>query len=379
MTDDPTTARLYVLHEAGPELACLAGASPEEHLNALEQRLGDCVRDGLGWEHFALRVLDNRTGQLDLIASCGVPEPSGRKPIIADAEDNGIAGYVATTSQSYLCPDVTADGHYRPLDLPDARCNLSVPVRLSGKTIGVLTFESPEPGTFADGDIQPAEVLAGYVAVALCTINLLAAARNHGAVEVAGVVSGEFTGPITDIRGEAELLIAQYVGHEDLCKRLRRILGTADCMRETVRQITEQPGAAVMFATPAVQADPILGSKRVLVADDEELIRQTVRDVLVQAGASVETASDGAQAIQAIQNGCFDLVISDIKMPHCDGYEVFAAARRRRTDTAVILITGFGYDPGHSIVRANAQGLSAVLFKPFKVKELLDEVRAALT
>ena len=41
-------------------------------------------------------------------------------------------------------------------------------------------------------------------------------------------------------------------------------------------------------------------------------------------------------------------------------------------------MTGFGYDPSHSIIRAEPEGLAAVLFKPFKVDELLKEVRTAL-
>jgi DNA-binding NtrC family response regulator len=41
-------------------------------------------------------------------------------------------------------------------------------------------------------------------------------------------------------------------------------------------------------------------------------------------------------------------------------------------------MTGFGYDPNHSIVRASQEGLSAVLFKPFKVEQLLNEVHRAL-
>jgi DNA-binding NtrC family response regulator len=41
-------------------------------------------------------------------------------------------------------------------------------------------------------------------------------------------------------------------------------------------------------------------------------------------------------------------------------------------------MTGFGYDPGHSIVRASQEGLAAVLYKPFKVEQLLTEVRKAI-
>jgi DNA-binding NtrC family response regulator len=65
-------------------------------------------------------------------------------------------------------------------------------------------------------------------------------------------------------------------------------------------------------------------------------------------------------------------------MPDKTGYDVFAAAHKRNTSTPVILMTGFGYDPNHSIVRASQEGLQAILFKPFKVEQLLGEVRKAL-
>jgi DNA-binding NtrC family response regulator len=73
------------------------------------------------------------------------------------------------------------------------------------------------------------------------------------------------------------------------------------------------------------------------------------------------------------------LILSDIKMPNKNGYEVFAAARAAHRDCAVILITGFGYDPNHAIVRASKEGLTGVLFKPFKVEQLMEEVRNALS
>ncbi len=75
----------------------------------------------------------------------------------------------------------------------------------------------------------------------------------------------------------------------------------------------------------------------------------------------------------------YDLVISDIKMPGATGYDVFAAAREADTNVAVILITAFGYDPSHSIVKANQEGLSAVMMKPFKVNDLLEQCRQAIT
>ena len=92
---------------------------------------------------------------------------------------------------------------------------------------------------------------------------------------------------------------------------------------------------------------------------------------------------NGQAAIDALEKAGaagvqFDLIVSDIKMPDRNGYEVFAAARRNDTDVPVILMTGFGYDPHHSIVRASQEGLQCVLFKPFQVERLMEEVRKAV-
>jgi DNA-binding NtrC family response regulator len=95
--------------------------------------------------------------------------------------------------------------------------------------------------------------------------------------------------------------------------------------------------------------------------------------------SQVTVCSSGREAIAGIEANDYDLVLSDIKMPDKSGYDVFAAAKKRKASLPVIFMTGFGYDPNHNIVRASQEGLAAVLFKPFKVEQLLQEVRKALT
>jgi two-component system, sensor histidine kinase SagS len=128
------------------------------------------------------------------------------------------------------------------------------------------------------------------------------------------------------------------------------------------------------------EEDTILSGTSVLVADDEPNIRTTISDVLRKYRVDVTVCNNGAEAIAVMEarERPFDLVISDIKMPDKTGYDVFAAARRKSATMPVILMTGFGYDPNHSIVRASQEGLQAVLFKPFKVDLFLAEVRKAL-
>ncbi|MDY7110213.1 MAG: fumarylacetoacetate hydrolase family protein [Planctomycetota bacterium] len=139
-----------------------------------------------------------------------------------------------------------------------------------------------------------------------------------------------------------------------------------------------------VFGSPdREQRDQIFQGLRALVADDDENMRRLMTAVLEKVGCACTVAADGAEAMQAIEADELDMVVSDIIMPEHNGYEIFSAAREKRSDMPVVLVTGFGYDPNHSLVKASREGLTAVLYKPFTPQQLLDEleraVQAALT
>jgi CheY-like chemotaxis protein/GAF domain-containing protein len=372
-------AKLNAIDRAGRELVRLddqAGRDAPQRLRLLEERIIRYSSDVLNYQHFEVMLLDGRSNRLESIICQGLDEEH-RGDLFALADGNGISGYVAATGRSYICPDVQKDPRYLE-GMANARSSLTVPLRLHDKVIGVLNVESGKPSAFAEEDRQFAEIFAAYVALALHMLNLLASERHTAHTQVSGSICAELSGPLNDIITEAGELMEDYIGHDDIRRRLSTIVDQANAARKCVQQLVASPQTGVMnvSATPT-QADPVLAGKRVLVADDEELIRQTIRDVLVGAGCQVDTAADGIAAKALIGQGRYDLVVSDIKMPGCSGYEVFSAAKAACDDTKVILVTAFGYDPHHTIVRANRQGLSAVLMKPFKVRQLLDECRAA--
>jgi CheY-like chemotaxis protein len=216
------------------------------------------------------------------------------------------------------------------------------------------------------------------VAIALNFLDLLITERYESTGRLANDVSGEIAGPLNDIITEASTLMEEYIGHDDLRQRLNAICDHIAEIKKTLKEVATPSGGLLgRHALPAAR-DPLLDGRRVLVADDEENIREAVSGVLRKSGCEVETAPDGAQAVTMLEQRSYDLLVADIKMPHKNGYQVFAAARDTHPDIAVILMTGFGYDPNHSIVRARTKGLDAVLFKPFKVDQLLSEVRQAL-
>jgi CheY-like chemotaxis protein len=376
--------KLNAIDRAGRELVrldheSLISRDAGQRLQLLEERVIRCSRDVLDYEHFTVFLLDQRTNRLECIVWEGLDNFGKKIELFASTEGNGITGYVAATGQSYICPDVHNDPRYIR-SLSDAGSTLTVPLRLHDKVIGVLHVESTRANAFSEEDRQFAEIFGNYVAMALHILNLLVYERHNTHTQLSGLISAELSGPLNDIVANLSELVEDYIGHDDLRTRLGQVIDLATAARKASQQIVDASRTGIFGQAPKVtKADPVLNGRKVLVVDDEELMRQTIGDVLGAYGCNVQLACDGLAAIEMIRAGSFDLVLSDIKMPGADGYEVFTAAKTACAQTQVILMTAFGYDPHHSIVRANRQGLSAVLMKPFKVKQLLDECRSALT
>ncbi len=367
---------------AGRELVrldaeAMAGMNMEERMSFLEQKILRYMHDLLAFDNFAVLLLDKNTNRLEMVLQHGMAPHARDLDIFASPENNGISGYVAATGRSYICHDTSRDPRYLT-GLDRARSSLTVPLRLHDQVIGVFNIESDQPAAFNEDDRQFAEILARYTAIALNFLDLLVVERFQSTGRTMDDVTEEIAGPLNDIMVEASTLMEDYIGHDDLRHRLTAICDNVDKIKQTVKELAQPCGGLLGRRNVAEQRDPLLDGKRVLVADDEEVIRETVAKVLRKAGCEVDVAPDGDQATELLGRGPYDLLIADIKMPRRNGYEVFATARERHPAIAVILMTGFGYDPNHSIVRARREGLNAVLFKPFKVDQLLDEVRGAL-
>ncbi len=375
--------RLLAVDHAGRELLRLdseqvSQLATHERLALLEQKIIRYLHDLMQFDNFSIHLLDKKTNKLEPVLLSGMPKTVQTIDLYARPEGNGIAGYVAYHGRSYNCPDVAKDPLYFK-GLEDARSSLTVPLFLNDEVIGILNVESGKPAAFDHEQCQMAEILGRDIATSLHILDLLVAERYTTTGQLGQDVMVEVTGPLNDILTDVENLIEDYIGHDDLRHRLNAITSNAVAIREAIKRVTSpKRGLLGHRPTGVKRRDPILTGKKLLIADDEPMIRDTVRDVLVSYGCEVTVVENGGKAIELIGRESFDLVLSDIKMPGKSGYEVFAAAKDANADTPVILMTGFGYDPNHSLVRARREGLAAVLFKPFKVDQLLGEIRAAL-
>ena len=117
---------------------------------------------------------------------------------------------------------------------------------------------------------------------------------------------------------------------------------------------------------------------RILVAEDDDAVRALVRRALELDGHAVTTAEDGGEALEVIrrENGRFDLLLSDIRMPVMDGIALALAAARDFPALRILLMTGYAEQ------RERAHGLEAivrdVVQKPFTLAEIRRAVAEAL-
>ncbi|MBZ0179230.1 MAG: sigma-54 dependent transcriptional regulator [Melioribacteraceae bacterium] len=106
-----------------------------------------------------------------------------------------------------------------------------------------------------------------------------------------------------------------------------------------------------------------------VVIDDEKTKRITMTDALRNEGYNVESFSSSILALSYIEENHVDIVITDIRMPEVDGFEVLEKVKAKKNNTAVIMITAFGTI--ESAVEAMKKGAFDYITKPFSSEELL--------
>ena len=121
----------------------------------------------------------------------------------------------------------------------------------------------------------------------------------------------------------------------------------------------------------------MVAAKRVLVIDDDPTVRQSCERVLHEHGYEVETASSGTEGLERTDRGYFDCALIDLKMPDMDGMEIVRVARARRSNMALLIVTGYG--AVDSAAEAMRLGVADYLNKPFAPADIVAAVERALS
>ncbi len=120
--------------------------------------------------------------------------------------------------------------------------------------------------------------------------------------------------------------------------------------------------------------------KKILLVDDEESIRTMVRAVLSNPEYTFSEASNGVEAQEILEKETFDLIITDVIMPDCDGIELVMSVCKKLPGIKVIVMSGGGrVRADHYLNLAEKLGAARVFEKPFDTAELRETVRELLT
>ena len=115
---------------------------------------------------------------------------------------------------------------------------------------------------------------------------------------------------------------------------------------------------------------------RILVVEDDDEMRRLLEEELTEAGHKVVTSGSGSAALECLEHGPVDLVVTDLMMPGLKGDELLAKIRTRKSNLPVIIITAFG--SVDSAVAAVKAGAYHYLVKPFSMEQLRVTVENAL-
>jgi PAS domain S-box-containing protein len=139
-----------------------------------------------------------------------------------------------------------------------------------------------------------------------------------------------------------------------------------------------RPGVLESPSDAASELQDLVAQGRVLLVEDQPLVRQVTTRMLEAAGLQVTAAAGGDQAIEVVERlgaHAFDLVISDVVMPHMSGEETVRRLREIEPELKFLFITGY---PGNSHLTLTSELDVDVLMKPYGREQLIEAVRELL-
>jgi DNA-binding NtrC family response regulator len=116
---------------------------------------------------------------------------------------------------------------------------------------------------------------------------------------------------------------------------------------------------------------------KILIVDDDEVVRLSYLRSLADIHRNVESARDGKEALRAIKEKAFDVVLLDLRMPGVDGMEVLKAIKDKWPETEVVIITGYpSIETAKEAVRLGAYDYLA---KPVGPDDVINAATDAMT
>lgn len=116
-----------------------------------------------------------------------------------------------------------------------------------------------------------------------------------------------------------------------------------------------------------------MGDKKILIVDDDEDDVNVLQSLLKKEGYNFETATNGAEAMDFVEENKFDLILLDVQMPTLSGYDLLRLLKEKvKINSKIIYVTVV---PKNEV---NLEGSDGFIQKPFSSGQLLKEIRRIL-
>jgi two-component system, sensor histidine kinase SagS len=377
IADKPGVKRLDALHQAGRELAALHPdmldkLNGQSRVDFLKANILRCARQLLGQDKVDIRLLNPVYNTLEPLVCEGMRPEIVALKLKAEPTNNGISGWVASQGKPYYCPDARND----PLNITGASNALScytVPLMDLGKVIGVMSIESERPDAFSEDDRSTFLEFGQEISAALHTLWLLSTQSAGLASQSVELVSRELALPIDDILNHASALRDRsrndpiaLTSLDVILQSARKIKGAIKAAASTIKG--DDPLMVMSAPPPGIQPFDL----HILVVETDERYRKLAHNLLGKLGCTVETTRTGNEALAQSRTTQYDMAMVDLRLSDMTGYDLFCRLRAEQPELSVVLTTDFGYDSTHSIIRARQEGLLAVLYKPFRLDQVLE-------
>lgn len=242
------TSQLALINEVGQRLVLTSG------LTELYKAAVEAVHERAGYEPVAIFSVEDDKVSLEAVA--GAPSeliPSEYSQRIGE----GMAGWVAQSGQALLANDVTKEPQFMSLGSVDIGAEVDIPIKLGGKTIGVLAVGSGHAGAFSETDVTTLETIAGQIARAIENTRFYEQVRNRNVELSALLDTAQALASSLDLKQ-----VLQTIAHQ--AKRLTQADGSRIYLiepdEETLKPVVVlEDYAAAIMGTPLLVGQGITG------------------------------------------------------------------------------------------------------------------------
>lgn len=372
------------VHQAGVDLGDLEredllDLSEYERIELLKSKLLHYTHELLEFDSVEIRIIDQETQDLNLLLDFGMDPTAAERTLRAEAQGNGVTGFVAATGRSYLCEDTESDPLYIQ-GIAGAKSSLTVPLIRHDQVLGTFNVESPIPGAFSASDMKFLELFCREVATALNHLDLLAVEQATSIAESTKKMLTEVADPVDDILNDTSWIYERFCTEDsEVRDRIKHVLERTQELRDLISQTGKCTDSKFVNSISPSRTHPHLAGKRILVVDMDPEVRKHAHVILEQYEMVVNAVRTADEALRMVRVFNYHVVIADKTPPDMKGSEMFRAIREIHEHLPIMLMTTFGYDTEHTLVKCREMGMRNVVYKPFVINQLIKYIEDAVT